>query len=51
MGAGLGALLGSLVANRHERRKGMIPRDWRVTRWSLVGAGAALVVGALAELI
>lgn len=38
VGAGIGALAGSFVAQRHQRRGGRIPHEWIVTRWTMVGA-------------
>ena len=38
IGAGIGALVGSVVAQGHQRRGGLLPHDWIVTRWSVLFA-------------
>jgi hypothetical protein len=47
VGAGLGALVGSIVAQRHQRKGGRIPHEWIVTRWSVIGAIAGPLVSTL----
>jgi hypothetical protein len=48
VGAGLGALVGAAVAQRHQRLGGSLPFDWVVARWTLAGAAllgsAALIL-------
>ena len=50
MGAGLGALIGGVVAQRHMRRGGPLPYDWIVIRWSAALAAVFAGVAVIAEL-